>query len=170
MFAEPARVWSWPHCRRPGTLPPTSRHNPRHTSSCTSTCADVIAMDYQSYLNVGDVEGNRPQVRAGGGGAHQRHARDARPACLRRPACLPSANQPIQLISTPTPARPQDVVQPELGNLMLYSLCICVFGERATAVAPGCLAALLSAAQASLANLVRSPSWEAHRPFACAHR
>lgn len=23
----------------------------------------VLAMDYQSYLNVGDVEGNRPQVR-----------------------------------------------------------------------------------------------------------
>lgn len=25
--------------------------------------------------------------------------------------------------------RPQDVVQPQLGHLMLYSLCICVFGE-----------------------------------------
>ncbi|PRW60807.1 putative metal-nicotianamine transporter YSL6 [Chlorella sorokiniana] len=42
----------------------------------------VLAMDYQSYLNVGDVEGNRPE----------------------------------------------DVVQPQLGHLMLYSLCISLFG------------------------------------------
>ncbi len=27
----------------------------------------VLAMDYQSYLNVGDVEGNRPEVRTWAG-------------------------------------------------------------------------------------------------------
>lgn len=55
---------------------------PRPAAPPARPVSAVIAMDYQSYVNVGDVEGNRPQ----------------------------------------------DVVNPELGKLMLYMLCICVFG------------------------------------------
>lgn len=67
-------------------------------SSCASP-ADVIAMDQQSYENVGGIDGNRPQVSkngavAGRGGGHPVPGKRpieglaAAPACLHLPRLL----------------------------------------------------------------------------------